>query len=270
MPKPFDAATKHLIEADPVVWLRFLGLPGEHADLLETDLTTVVADADRILSVTSPDYLAHIELQSTYKTDMDDRVFFYNAVAYYKFRKTVESVVVLLRKEAGGPAVSGRLRYGSTSFDYRIVRIWEKSPEELLSASLALLPLAPLSSVSETDLPGLVQRMEVRIDAEAAPEDRDMLWTTTYLLMGLKYTPEFSEKLLQGVRNMKESSTYQFILQEGREEEGRRMLIRLGTKRLGDPDPKILSRLEGITSLQQLEELADRLLEVETWQELLG
>ncbi len=67
MSKPFDVATKQLVEIDPLAWLRFLGLPGERAVLMDADLSTVVAEADRILQVSNPDYLAHFELQATYK-----------------------------------------------------------------------------------------------------------------------------------------------------------------------------------------------------------
>jgi predicted transposase YdaD len=296
MSKPFDAATKRLVEADPKAWLRFLGLPGEEADLMDADLSTVTAEADRILHVRNPEYLAHIELQATYKVDMGDRTLFYNVVAYYRYRLPVESAILLLRKEADGPALSGRVAYGvpddsggSLAFRYRVVRIWEKSPEELLNAPLALLPLAPLTGVAENELPGVVQRMEKRIDAEAPVEDRGMLWTTAFLLMGLKYDPEFSRQLLQGVLEMKESSTYQYILQEGRAEglqegraeglqqgmvegraeEGRRMLLIAGGKRFGAPDAQTQAALEKITSPEQLEQLLARLFEVESWQELL-
>jgi predicted transposase YdaD len=205
--------------------------------------------------------------------------------AYYKYRLPIESAILLLRKEADGPAMSGRVAYGSLEFRYRVVRIWEKPFEELLNGSLALLPLAPLTDVSESDLPGVVQRMEERIDAEALAEDRGMLWTTTFLLLGLKYNPEFSRQLLKGVLEMKESSTYQSILQEGikegeekgrveGEEKGRvegerRVLLIAASKRFGDPDPQTQAALDKITSPEQLERLATRLFEVESWQELL-
>jgi predicted transposase YdaD len=289
MPKPFDVATKHLVEADPLAWLRFLNLPGETAELIEADLATVVAEADRILRVTNPDYLAHLELQASYKVDMGDRTFLYNALTYYKYRLPVESVVVLLRKEADGSAMSGRVAYGLLEFGYHVVRLWEKSPEELLSAPLALLPLVPLTAVSAEALPGIVQRMEARIEAEAPVEERGLLWTATWLLLGLKYDPEFARQLLQGVMDMKESSTYQYILEEGRVEgrlegrvegriegriegkieEARHLLLLMGRKRFGEPDAQALAALDQIASQQRLEQLAIRLFEVESWQELL-
>ena len=57
---------------------------------------------------------------------------------------------------------------------------------------------------------------------------------------------------------------------EGRVEEAQAMLLRFGSKRFGAPDAQSLIALEAIISLEALEQLADRLLEVESWQELLS
>ena len=300
MSKPFDVATKQLVEKDPIAWLRFLGLPGEEAELVDADLSTVVAEADRIFRVRNPDYMAHLELQATYKVDMGDRTFFYNAVTYYKYRISVESIVVLLRKEADGPAMTGVVAYGSLIFRYRVVRLWLFTPEELLGAPLALLPLVPLTSVSPEDLPEIIQRMEARVE-EGAPESRNEFWTATWLLLGLRYNAEVAKQLLRGVMGMKESSTYQYMMEEGRAEgrikgiqegrqegkqegrqegkqeglqegktnEARRMLVLLGRKRLGELDAQTMVQLEAIFSSEELERLALRLFEVESWQELL-
>jgi len=69
---------------------------------------------------------------------------------------------------------------------------------------------------------------------------------------------------------MKESSTYQSILAEGREEGERQMLIAVGRKRLGVPDAASMDALSRITSVGEFEALAARLLEVESWQDLLS
>ena len=80
---------------------------------------------------------------------------------------------------------------------------------------------------------------------------------------------------------MRESSTYQAILEEGRQEgrqEGievgierlRKVLVRLGTHQFGPPTRKTLSRLEAESGIERLEELAERVLEVDSWDELLA
>ena len=280
MAKPFDAATKRLVEADPLAWLHYAGLPGTQAELMDADLSTVTSDADRIVSVHTPNYLAHIELQSSYKTDMGERVLLYNTLIHCKYKMPVQSVVILLRKEADGPALSGNAGYtvpqstdGSLALRYRVIRVWEKPVEEVLRGDLATLPLAPLSRVSPKALPGVVRSMEERIDRDARPEDVGMLWTTTFLLMGLKYKAEFTQQLLKGVLAMKESTTYQFILEEGRVEgelrAARKILLRQGIRRFGVPDAQTQSALEEITSADILEALIDRISDVENWKDLL-
>src|SRR5437879_5866824 len=100
MHKPFDTATKHLLETDPLAWLQFVGLPGATARLENTNLTTMTADADRILWVegeaTQP-YLADIEFQSSGEEDGDERIFLYAALLFRKHKLPVQSVVILLR-----------------------------------------------------------------------------------------------------------------------------------------------------------------------------
>ena len=46
------------------------------------------------------------------------------------------------------------------------------------------------------------------------------------------------------------------------------MLLRLGGKRLGLPSPSVASTIAAIDSVERLEQLAERLLEAESWDEL--
>jgi len=68
---------------------------------------------------------------------------------------------------------------------------------------LSDLAIGPARDVSENELPAVVKRMETKIDTEAPAESVEMLWTTTYLLMGLKYEPKLTRQVLQGVGNSK-------------------------------------------------------------------
>lgn len=305
MAKPFDIATRHLVEQQPEAWLQFLQLKGRFKRWIEADLTAVAAEADKVLEIEAEvPYLTHIEFQSSYDSEMDWRVFHYNALLTYRYRQPVQSVLILLRPEADGTGVRGSASYqvpggaGSLAFHYQVVRLWETPVETLLAGGLATLPLAPLAAVSEGSLPEVVRRMESRLLSEASVSQAGDLWTATYLLMGLRYARSLTEQLLQGVRNMKESVTYQAILQEGEEKgearglskglevglakgleegleeglltEARNLILRLGGKRYGAADARVVSLLLGIDSLEQLEQLAERLLEAESWQELLN
>lgn len=73
---------------------------------------------------------------------------------------------------------------------------------------------------------------------------------------------------------MRESSTYQAILAEGeaqgRADEARRILLRLGRKRFGPPDARDRAALQRVRDLERLERLTDRVLDVASWGELLA
>ena len=80
---------------------------------------------------------------------------------------------------------------------------------------------------------------------------------------------------------MKESVTYQAILEEGEAKgeakgeikgalaEARKFVLRLGGNRFGSPGRRITAVLEGIQEVEQLEELGERLLRAASWEELL-
>ncbi|HEX3450634.1 MAG TPA: hypothetical protein VHS97_20430, partial [Isosphaeraceae bacterium] len=61
--------------------------------------------------------------------------------------------------------------------------MWGEDPEPYLTGGVNLVPLAPLTNVSENDLPALVRRMDARISAQPRPEALK-LWTATPLLNG--------------------------------------------------------------------------------------
>jgi hypothetical protein len=196
MSKPYDAVTKRLLENRPEDWVALLGLPSGPASLVDADLSTVSVYADRLVRVdASVPYLMHNELESGNDSrDMPERLLHYNVNAYYKFRLPVLSTVFLLRKRGNSKRVTGELKLTGPdgrayhTFAYRAVRVWELSPEPLLTGGLGTLPLAPIANVNQADLKRIVQRMQARIDAEAKSEtEAAELWVATDILMGLRY-----------------------------------------------------------------------------------
>jgi predicted transposase YdaD len=136
----------------------------------------------------------------------------------------------------------------------------------------------PEGSTLEEALPAIVRRIDERLTAEAMPEDAGKLWMATFLLTGLRTTEEKVLPLFQGVHGMKESTTYQYILLEGEEkgraegraEELRKILLRQGQKRFGAPPAAVVQALESLTDHDRMERMADRVIEVSDWQELLS
>ncbi len=293
MSNPFDETLKHLVETQPEAWLEYIGLSGKRAVVIDADLSTLTAEADKVLKVTGrKPFLVHLEFQSSYLPALGSRTLFQNVLLRNRHDLPVRSVIILLRKRADGPQMTGTVHYTDPEdgvptheFRYRIVRVWERPVEAVLSGPSATLPLAPLSAVTRAELPDVIRRMQARLQREFPVTTARELWSATYILMGLKYPDAFTEQLLKGVQGMEDSTTYQAIIQrgkaagklegiqegiqEGKLEGVREVILRLGSKRFGEPAAAIRDALEAIQDLEQLEQLADRLLEVESWQELL-
>jgi predicted transposase YdaD len=283
--RPYDATTKQLLEADPAAWLAYVGLPTtDPAVLVDADLSTVLAAADKVVRVEgSAPRLVHVELQSGYDPTLPARMLQYGVLLHRRHRLPVASVVVLLRRQADGPALSGRLDLAwqgepYLTFAYRVVRAWALPVEAVLAGGLGTLPLAPLADVAQAQLPTLLRRMDDRFRAEAAPREVNDLWTATYVLAALRYREEVLRMIESLRRAMRDSWAYQEIVEEGRVEglaegraEGARLtLLRIGTRRLGQPNPEAVAALEAIRDVERIERMAERVLDAATWAEVLA
>ncbi len=275
---PFDVATKELVWDDPLAWLNRLGMSvSGPVELIDTDITTLSAAADKVIKIGGPaPYIVNIELQSYHDKDLVRTLWFRHVALDYRHNLPVLTAVVLLCKEANSPHLTGsyerHLPDGSRTnhYNYTVVRLWQEDPELYLGAGVDLLPLVPLTAVGEAELPSLIQRMGERINEEP-PNRADKLWIATLLLMGLRYSDEVTLSLLEGVRAMHQSSTYERILREGRLGEAHRFVRRLGKQKYGEPDPTTAEVLERIQDVDRLEALGDRILQpdVKSWEELL-
>jgi predicted transposase YdaD len=284
-PRPFDVTTRLLLDVDPASWLAWAGLPVDGpVHSIDSELSTVLAEVDKVLQVDAPSpWLAHLELQSSRDRELPRRLLQYHALLLRRHRKPVASTVILLRPEADGRELSGFLeQHGPTgertiAFNFGVVRVWERSADELLQGGIGTLPLAPLAAVQPTQLPTLIARIDERLSHETEPHVARELWTALNILMGLRYDREQIRELMRGVRQMRESVTYQAIVNEGRTtgrvegraEEARRLALRLGTRRFGAPGPNVAATLDAMTDIEALEALADRLLTAHGWDDLL-
>jgi predicted transposase YdaD len=285
MPGPYDATTKYLVETYPRDWLSYLGIPTTgRVTVIDADLSTVTAEADKVLRIEEPEpIVVHLEFQSSYDRTMGRRLFRYNGMLHHDHEVPVLSVVVLLRPSADGPAMSGAYhvalsgRSPHITVEYLVRRVWQEQVSDLLAGPLGTLPIAPLGASEQSALPGLLRTVDRRFTEETTPTEADHLRVVTYNLLGLRFPPAIADQMMPGIRNMRDSLTYQAILEEGREEgreEGqvqgeRRALLRVGTARLGPPDDNIRSRIEAINDLDSLDRLMDRMLTALNWTELL-
>jgi hypothetical protein len=285
MPGPIDDALKHLTELSPQDWVVRGGWPAAAAALIDADIGTISGAADKAIRVSgTPDWLLAIDFQSGHDSlaKLPD-LLLYNSALFKRHGLPVRTLLVLLHRGADSRKLTGLYERGfpGEPFDaalrYRVLRVWKVPAAAWLSGGLGLVPLAPLGNVQKADLPAVVAQMKQRFDREA-PSQSKGLWSAVYILMGLRYESAIVQSLLRGVVNMKESSTYQAILEEGKAEgiaqgeakEARRMLLLQGRDRFGEPSAKIVALLDAVTDLDRLEALGLRLLHVKTWEELLG
>jgi len=283
MSKPFDATPKGLVEIRPTDWPAFLGVAARAVEVVDADVSTVTAAADKVLILRADDgdRIQHLEFQSGPDASLPRRTHVYSALLEERHGLPVESVVILLRREANLKVINGvhkrslpRAARPYLHFRYRVIRVWKLPVETVLNAGISVLPLAPISAVRQNQLPVVIERIKQRLDGETDKATVAELWTATKVLLGLRYEAEFVDRLLQGVRAMKESTTYQAIKAEGREEgrleEVRRVLLRLGQDRFRKgPTREQEAVIEAITDPERLEELVVRTGHVGAWTELL-
>jgi predicted transposase YdaD len=281
MSLPFDATFKEMLERSPADWLALAGLEGPGAELIDADVSTVTAAADKVLRVPQPSpWIAHVEAQSGPDAAKPRLMHLYNAALEVRHDLPVASVLLLLAPRANLSTYTGEYRSAVPGqephvvFRYRVVRVWELPVDPLLTGGLGTLPLAPIASVEREQVPAVIERMRRRLSGELEPSRVRQLWSATFILMGLRYDEPLIGQLLREVEGMEESVTYQAIIRKGvergRVEEARRMLVLMATGRFGEPPPQVLAALNAITDLDRLEGLGARLLLVNGWEELLA
>ena len=124
--------------------------------------------------------------------------------------------------------------------------------------------------------------MDQRFAEEASLAEANRLWVVTYALLGLQYPATVADQLMPGIRNMRDSSTYMAIVEEGlvrgraegrvegRVEEARELLLTLGERRFGAPDERNRATLAAIGDHDRSHALVTRVLSAASWDELLA
>src|SRR5437763_840769 len=113
MSKRFDATVKHLLDAYPDDWMRFVGLPGgQRVEAVDADLSTITSEADKVFRICDRrPWLLHLELQAGRDRQLPRRVLRYNVLLGTRHELPVQSVVILLRPQADGRELNGVLQY---------------------------------------------------------------------------------------------------------------------------------------------------------------
>lgn len=270
--KPYDQAFKFLAEQDPESLLLLLGAiePGEEAtiELLPREISVAAVLPDqpyRIISARG-ERIAHVEAQTHWEPPVPARMAEYGGLHLYKYRVPIDSYVILLTKKnlPRCPSRKGVIEAGSTRIETRfhIIRLWKLSARQALASQrIALLPFIPLMSGGRTALeagaaalrmvPDEIQRREVALHF--------------VMLGGLRYNPLdlldlIGRKGMIPHEQLKESSFYQFIYEEGRRQAIIEFFRQLVAKRF--PSVRLGTEVEAVKNPARLEQLACELNEL--------
>lgn len=289
----FDATMKQLLDAcapDWVAWLApLVGLPAAVAvEPLDAELSTVQPVADKVFRLLPPATgLLHLEAQASWDGGFPNRLLVYNVLLEDRYGGPVHTVAMLLRREASAPGVTGAVVRSDAAgreylrFAYTVVRVWELLADALLAGGLGATPLALLTDDAVPRLPELVDRFAARVVRESpTPADASLLLSCGFILLGLRYDKAVARTLFYGVQQMKESSTYQAILEEGRDEgrtEGRteeavaarqQILLEQLQERFGAVPPEVEARVRATTDLARLRAALRQVLHISAPDEL--
>lgn len=229
--------------------------------------------------------LFHIEPQSSWDGAFPDRLHLYNSLLFDRHGGPVYTIALLLRREASAPNLTGLVSRAFADgtvyqwFRYTVVRLWELPADQLLATGLGTTPLALLTDDAAPRLPEVVGRFAERALRESpTPDAGNVLLSCAFLLLGLRYDEAVARAVFQGVQRMRESSTYQGILREGRVEgrvegrieEGRDSILLVLRTRFNSVPTDVENRVRATTDPAALQAALVRAVQVSKPEELFS
>ena len=282
MPLLFDATLKDLVRRHPRDYISAFHL-GEAADVraLNVDVSVISAATDVVLGHGDPLRSAvDLNFQSGRDAELPGRICLYNAALHHLLHVPVHSVVILLRPKADAPDITGRQTYtgqprrGKMDFRYEVVRIWQRPARRLLRYGPGVLPLSVLGALppgvpAEEGVAEVVDLLCRRTKRTMNQEEAKHILTSAFVLSGLRLTPEQAKKAFRRVPAVEDSTTYQYILEQGEIKGLRKLVLREGATKLGAPPKKVKAAIQELEDLPRLERMCGRLFTASSWNDVL-
>jgi predicted transposase/invertase (TIGR01784 family) len=213
----FDSTCRRLAEKFPedfASWL--LGRPIASTILQPTELSLEPIRADNVMLFEGESDILHMEWQTDPKQVVPARLADYRLRLHrYAPDKTIHQVIIYLRKTNSPRVYQDYFEIPGMYAEFTVIRIWEVPVEDLMKYP----GLLAFSALGKTDHPEQALRSAVR---ETTKQVKDIelqheILGAAYLLSGLVLDKNVIGKIIR--RDvMRESVTYQAVLQEGREE----------------------------------------------------
>jgi predicted transposase YdaD len=280
--KTYDVTWKELVEPYTADWAMLVSpQPVQHAEIVDADVSTLSGASDKVIRVQSGgvDWLLNLEAQADHDLTLPERLHFNATVLRRRHSLPVRSAALLLRREANASNMTGEMLWhfpGETdpqlAFRFQVLRVWQLPLEPLLTGSLGVLPLAPLTDAAVPLLPTVIARIDERLRQEVSSREEDShLRNAIILLMGMRYEPNFLQSLFRGVATMLESTSwYPYLMNRGGVAALRSAIKRMGQHRFGPPSTTVSTTLDTLDDINELEQLSVRLLDASSWEELLA
>ena len=141
-----------------------------------------------------------------------------------------------------------------------MVRLWEM--------------LAPLADHKSIGLQAVAKEIGRRLHAEGDFANGDRIVTMITVLMKLRYNAMTTLDFINSIPDAEEYPGFKMFLDRGRSDgrtkEARSLLLRVGRKKFGPPTAAHEAAIDELSDLARLEALCEKLLDVNTWDDLLN
>jgi hypothetical protein len=265
----------------------FAGIPRRRGRK-ESDLVAKVRFKDN----TEAFFLILVENESSPSQDLPQRLFYYHVRLSEKYGLPVYPVVIFsystpTRQE---PTVYQQ-RFPDKivlQFHYTVIQLnrlpWRSFVKQPNPAATALMTRMKMSKSDRPRVKAECLRLLITLKLDPGKSDLIGEFMETYLDLSnqesqvyeraiAEFEPQIREEAMEfgtSWRRLGRAEGREEGREEGRAEGERKALIMIGTRRLGEPLDAVRAAIDGITSVQRIEELMSRLLEVESWDELLS
>ncbi|OCQ99669.1 hypothetical protein BCD67_14740 [Oscillatoriales cyanobacterium USR001] len=239
----YDNACKYLSEKYPTqfaTWI--LGTTPPSVEVIKTELSIEPIRADYVTFLRTQERILHLEFEVDVEGEppVPLRMLDYWVRLYRRDRVPITKTLILLKESASARRLTDTFQVENTQHHYRIIRLWEETPEAFLQ-NPALLPLASLCQTSSPNqLLGKVAEELAKIEPTT---ERNQIAACAEILAGLRFKKTLIKQLLRE-DIMRESVIYQDILQQGEKRALKRSVLDVLEARFGAAPPDVNSRLE--------------------------
>ena len=273
MKADYDQAFKILVDLNPKDWALLAGV--NNAAGMETELPERNRYLDRLIRVSDDqgDIAVHLEFQAGKSGNrVPIRLIDYSIGVTEKYRLPVHSCVVLLRRPADSPVLTGAYKQRSRgvmpylTFRYRVVRLWQVPVNTLLLPGSSVAVAGVLSDYGTLTADEIALRIATCINVISDIDTRAMLFTIAYNLAGLRFNDSQADIMFGREISVLEkySSTVQATLRRGEA----RLLLTSAEQLFGAPSQEILDKVRNAKS-KKLGEWTVRIRTAQSWAELV-